>query len=199
MFNLRDVSKVIQGLLMVHPNTVLNLDSLAKCWIHESTRIFCDRLTNDEDRKWFNQLIIECLNRFFKKSWDYNMIFESDPIIFGDLLNFERGFYQEINDKKRLSMLLEDKLQDFNIDYKDKMKLVFFDEAILNIIKIARCLRQPRGNMLLIGIGGSGNKSLTRLVSYILGYNIYQLKLTRSYEHTAFQEDLKKIMWTTGV
>lgn len=36
------------------------------------------------------------------------------------------------------------------------MKLIFFDDAIKHILRIARVLRQPRGNMMLIGVGGSG-------------------------------------------
>jgi dynein heavy chain len=60
-------------------------------------------------------------------------------------------------------------------------------------------LSTAKGNMLLIGIGGSGKQSLTRLVSYILSHNIYQLHLNKSHDHEAFQEDLKTILWKTGV
>lgn len=49
-FNLRDFSRVIRGVLLV-PNSHLNEpQKLLRLWIHESFRVFCDRLVNEEDR-----------------------------------------------------------------------------------------------------------------------------------------------------
>jgi len=52
--------------------------------------------------------------------------------------------------------VLDGKLDDYNSDNTNKMNLVFFDECIQHILRISRVLRSPRGNAMLIGVGGSG-------------------------------------------
>jgi dynein heavy chain len=76
--------------------------------------------------------------------------------------------------------------------------LVFFDEAIQQILRIGRIIRQPRGNALLIGVGGSGKQSLSRLASFIMKSEKYQIELVKGYNAESFREDLRKIAKITG-
>jgi dynein heavy chain len=88
-FNLRDVSKVIQGMCMVKPVSISNDELFMKLFVNETFRVFYDRLINDDDRKWYKMLILELLSKNFKMSPDYDDIFVNNKIMFGDLLKLE--------------------------------------------------------------------------------------------------------------
>ena len=51
-------------------------------------------------------------------------------------------------------------------------------------------IRQALGNMLLVGIGGSGRQSLTRIAAHLCEYATFQIEVTKSYRRQEFLEGL---------
>lgn len=97
----------------------------------------------------------------------------------------------QIADHAQLVRTLEHFLAEYNSSSSKPMGLVFFPDAVDHIASIARVLRQPRGNALLVGVSGSGRQSLTRFAAALGGFTCVQLELTKAYSLNDFREDLK--------
>ena len=76
--------------------------------------------------------------------------------------------YCELTDREKLKKQTEESLTDFNqFNYSKKMNLVLFNAAIEHVVKIHRVITTEFGHALLVGVGGSGRKSLTNLATFI--------------------------------
>uniref|UniRef100_A0A8C2RKQ1 AAA+ ATPase domain-containing protein n=1 Tax=Capra hircus TaxID=9925 RepID=A0A8C2RKQ1_CAPHI len=206
VFNLRDFSRVIQGVLLC-PHT--HLQKFIRLWIHEVYRVFYDRLIDHEDRQVFFNMVRETTSNYF--SFPQVLIHLSPTgkivddnirsLFFGDFFKPEsdQKIYDEITDLKQLTVVMEYYLEEFNNISKAPMSLVMFRFAIEHISRICRVLKQDKGHLLLVGIGGSGRQSASKLSTFMNSYELYQIEITKSYSGNDWREDLKKIMLQVGV
>lgn len=143
-------------------------------------------------------MVTEAYKRYFS-----NLTFLTDDtfnVLFTDILKLDSGvsLYEEVTDSRKLYKFLENKQHDYNYSSNDKLDLVFFDDAVEQILRICRILRQPRGNAMLIGVGGSGKQSLSKLSSFIMRCERYQIELVKNYNSESFRGDLQKIAKLAG-
>ncbi|KAJ8259834.1 hypothetical protein GJAV_G00174010 [Gymnothorax javanicus] len=212
-FNLRDLSKVFQGILMGEASmfsvehhvisasvvrAVWDKLKLLQLWYHESCRVFQDRLVSSEDRRWFDQLLQARIEEF---QCSFEEVVPNQPVLFGDFMvpNASSKVYQLIEDRDRLVTVMEEYMEDYNQISTSKMKLVLFMDAVQHICRISRILRQPLGNALLLGVGGSGRQSLTKMASHMADYECFQIELSKNYGQTEWRDDIKSIMLKAGL
>uniref|UniRef100_A0A670IKL0 Dynein axonemal heavy chain 1 n=1 Tax=Podarcis muralis TaxID=64176 RepID=A0A670IKL0_PODMU len=197
-FNLRDLSKVFQGMLMAEPAKIMDKADLLRLWYHESCRVFRDRLVNEEDRTWFDDLMKSVMSE-----WDttFKEVVPYEPLLYGDFMNpgSDVKLYELIPEREKLMHVIEEYMEEYNQINTTKMKLVLFMDAMQHICRITRILRQALGNALLLGVGGSGRQSLTKLASHIADYECFQIELSKNYGISDWREDLKKIMLKAGL
>nr|XP_048689619.1 dynein axonemal heavy chain 2 isoform X1 [Caretta caretta] len=198
LFNLRDISKVFQGMLRAHKDFHDTKPSLTRLWIHECFRVFSDRLVDLADKDAFIAILSEKLGSFFDLTFHNICPSKSQPI-FGDFMR-EPRVYEDLMDLSALKLEMERVLDEYNqTPGVVQMHLVLFRDAIEHITRIVRVIGQPRGNMLLVGIGGSGRQSLARLASFICEDQIFQIEVTKHYRKQEFRDDIKKLYRQAGV
>ena len=159
-----------------------NENDFIKLWLHESERVFKDRLINESDRNLYDDMLSSIMKDFLKR--DYINFTKEGNILFGDFVPtissekdlkiFIREQYCEICDKNKLKIKLEDTLAEHIVEkqLKAESSLVLFPYAIDHIVRIARTISTPNGHALLVGVGGSGRRSLTNLAGFLYSYNV---------------------------
>ena len=196
IFNLRDLSRVYEGLLLsVKSDNFCNLGHLVRLWRHECMRVYADRLVTPEDKELVSQDLIPSLVREnFSQFQDAVM---ADPIIYGDFMQWDPSdtdvedprIYEDLINFDNISKKFAKILDEYNYQ-KTAMNLVLFKDAMDHICRIHRIIRFPRGNALLVGVGGSGKQSLTKLATFTAGYDLSMIKLKKNYKDEDFRIDL---------
>lgn len=210
-FNLRDLAKVFQGLQQVIPRVSRDQKSFTRLWIHECMRCFSDRLATEEDRRFFTEeVVMEALSRV-PGTHTHEEYFESNPIIWGDFMRFGAAerVYEEAVDFKRIPQILDEYQDDYNNNLssakpedgvpQSPLNLVFFKDHCEHLARIIRIIRQPRGNALLVGVGGSGKRSLTRLASYVANSRVFEISVGKGYSMVEFHDFLLELYTAAGV
>ena len=195
-FNLRDLSKVVQGILQITPQRCSTSDDVVKLWAHEMSRVFRDRLVDSADRDRFNDMVKKGLENHLERDWP---VAQFESLAYGAFMaaDVDARVYEPL-ELSAVQAKFGEYLTDYNVSTTKPMNLVFFKDACMHALRIARVLRAPRGNALLVGVGGSGRQSLTKLAAAIWEMEFMGIEITRTYDQTAFRDDLKKMLMRSG-
>lgn len=98
----------------------------------------------------------------------------------------------------QLKIALEKKMEEYN-ETVATMELVLFNQAMEHISRICRIINLPGGNALLVGVGGSGKQSLTKLASFILTYEIFRIVVATNYTLNDLKTDMQTLFTKAGV
>ncbi|XP_076222913.1 dynein heavy chain at 62B [Nomia melanderi] len=214
LFNLRDFSRVIVGCAMIREESVDAKSVFTRLWVHEVLRVFGDRLVDDADRRWLFLRIKEAVASKLREQFD--AVFGHLPrfedqlterslrsLLFGSFMDIdappgEDRRYQEVRSMDEYLEVAESCLEDYNLTHRHKMNIILFRYALEHLARICRILVIPCGSLLMVGVGGSGRQSLTRLAAAMIGHGLFQPEIGGAYGVQEWRDDIKKVLMNCG-
>jgi len=224
-FTIRELARVFSGICVVvgKPEykvveTCSNIKEkirpelfLIGLWRHECDRTFVDKLISNNDKKIFSEM----LDRVTKEKFRDSLGFDDEQLMtsylfadfqrsdefdeYGELVAEAPFVYEACPDIDTIRARATKRLEDYNEKYPSKpMNLVIFDDALKHLLKITRIINTPSGNCLLVGVGGSGKQSLTKLSSFICKQVFFQIALTKTYNDNNLKDDVKNLYREAG-
>ncbi|XP_014480405.1 PREDICTED: dynein heavy chain 8, axonemal [Dinoponera quadriceps] len=211
VFNLRDLSRIWEGMLLIERAECESITTLLKLWEHECTRVIADRFIAATEKEWFQNSLRRAAEMILGPDFVHYSPIETYFVNFlreppeptgdepEDFVFEAPKIYEEMPSYEIVIAKVQQNMEQFNEYIRGmSLDLVFFHDALVHLIRISRILGVPRGNAMLVGVGGSGKQSLTRLASFIAGFNFFQITLSRIYNVASLMDDLRKLYRTAG-
>jgi dynein heavy chain, axonemal len=226
IFNLRELSRIFHGIVRTPKESLVDEVMLIRLWRHECERVFADKLTTVADKKAFNaQLVAQVVSLIQAPILDVIKANKNSPPELGqevlEKCTSEAFFVDFLRDdvydddgvlvqaaphiyelgppmaalKERVGYFLDRHNNEFPAQ---RMNLVLFDDAMRHLMRLTRAMGTPRGNMLLVGVGGSGKQSLTRLASFMSGNKTFQISITKTYNFNSLMDDVRELYKQCG-
>jgi dynein heavy chain len=211
IFNLRDLSRIVEGMLKASSEIIDSPKILLQLWEHECSRVLPDRFVSSEDVDWFSRTMTNLIGKELSEDLATSAVQQKnlfvdflreapendDPDVDIDPESFK--IYERVPSFDVLRDVLMDQMSQYNESIRgSKMDLVLFEDAMRHIVRISRILRTPRGSALLVGVGGSGKQSLTKLAAFIAKSQVFQIAISKSYNVSNLMEDLKFMFKIAG-
>ena len=196
IFNLRDLSNIFQGILFAKPEMIKTVPDLVRLYLHEAERVYCDKLVDKEDSEMFFKIQRDVVKKSLEDVNEED-VFRRPNIFCHFAMGIGEPKYSAIDSWTSLNKLLTDALDSYN-ELNAAMNLVLFEDAMMHICRINRILEAQRGNALLIGVGGSGKQSLSRLAGSISSLEVFQVTLRKGYSIADLKVDISQLYIKAG-
>lgn len=110
----------------------------------------------------------------------------------------EEKKYDQFGSLEQLSDRLAEALREYN-DTNAVMDLVLFEDAMKHVCRITRIISADAGHALLVGVGGSGKQSLSRLSAFICMQTCTTIMISSTYGLNDLKTDLQIMYNKSGL
>lgn len=214
-FSIHDLGRVFNGCMCLRRESNDIKKLFPRVWVHETLRVFYDRLVDADDRKWLLELIDGTVETDFGTSllnvfedWKENE--ESEKIELHRLSSLLFAFsmekdgpaedrrYEEIHDLNQFKEAALKAIDEFNSSHKSQIDVVLFGFALEHISKLCRILNMPGGNCILVGTPGSGRESLAKIATAMCKQTLLQNDLLNLHDFKSWRKTVKESLREAG-
>ena len=196
IFSLRNLVRVVKGLLLPLPSEMSSDTSFVKLFYHEMEREFFDRLNTPADRKWFATTMNDVISKNFRMTWE--SLCPTGWVMFNDFADRSQNYKEVTTSPEQVLTVCQEMLEEHNREASKSLDIVLFREAVDHLSSLCRILCMKRGHAMLVGVKSSGRKSLARLALHMAGMELFEIQITRTYSPTEWREDMKNLMKSCG-
>lgn len=79
------------------------------------------------------------------------------------------------------------------------MSLLLFEYFLQHLARVSRIIAKPSGNGLLIGLGGNGKKTISKIATYINNCRTFTIDLQKNYGQAEWQDNLRTLYKLLGI
>jgi len=217
-WNMREFAGIFEGICRSSPEEFESPMTMCRLWVHECQRVFRDRLIGDTDITRFDDMILDVSKTFGLEDLEELHL---EPLIFTNFHGIGAGKttasgessqsssatsitakpilpYKDLQSFPQLTRLLNAKLKEYN-EVNPEMDLVLFSDAVKHVTRISRIIQCTGGCAMLVGIGGSGKQSLSRLAAFIHGFEVVQMQSDPDFNVDMLLTQLQEMVKSTGV
>jgi len=105
----------------------------------------------------------------------------------------EKRLYEFQSDYQRLVGVVSDVMKE-----ESEIQLVLFKDAIKHLLRICRITNISKGHMVVVGVGGSGKRSLCALATLLSKAVLIKIQVTNRYSQKEFRLNLFDIIMKAG-
>lgn len=196
MQSLRELTNIFQGICLMRNGEFSTYADVVKIWMHEFARVISDRFFTTPELDVYEGLLREVMKKQLAIANQDEYL--QQCIIYTNFASSATGSYLPCGTIEALKKVVDMKLMEYN-ESNAMMDLVLFEQAAEHITRISRIISNPGGNAMLIGVGGSGKQSLSRLAAFINGFEVKQLQVTGSFKVDDLLESFREMFKLSGV
>ena len=127
---MRELANVFQGCCNATNQYYIKPEMLIRLFIHETKRVYCDRLVSEREGEVFDSLFKDVVKKNFSSQPIEDLF--SSPLVYTNFATTSDGSYLPVPSMEKLKSVLDAKLIEYN-EINAMMDLVLFEQAMLHI------------------------------------------------------------------